>query len=354
MEIFHSSIDEWFDDFNLEDLDNFILDKLLHTYSYTLSTFLGMLIPITNTINLIIFHAREDNLVLTFDATHKIRLIIPKEKLIEKIEENPRYPLQTDLSKHRLRLLNPSFDLKIGFNFFTKNFYANFVIVCEDYTKMERIEDNELLKKFRKNEFIEQDKKINETFSKIFQSSQIVEKVLLRVVENDFYGYKSRAEFFQSNELLIVSNKTLAKLNQDEMEEIRLIIKSEYDLNLEITNTQGEENKIKHSLSLNNTCNSNSPHPEMKSETENIISQSSGNIDKISNTRVRKISNIINKKVVTKIVKFNKKPHEIDEELNDNDKRFKSIANPISNEKIQEEKLKSINKIDKQIEDILK
>ena len=147
---------------------------------------------------------------------------------------------------------------------------------------------------------------------------------------------------------MLVSKKILSKLNSDETDEITLIIASEYDLSLEMTDTQFQENKIRQTL--NNTCNSDILHPEIKSETENILSLSSGNLGVIG---IRKISNGIIKKVVTKNIKFNKKPHEMDEELNKNDKRFKSFANPFSNEKIQEEKLLTKKKIDKQIEDIL-
>jgi hypothetical protein len=314
--------------FKLENSENFLIGSLINNLSSSFSNFQNIQFPIEKEFESILLYARDESEILTFDRTHKIRVIIPKDKLIEKILTSPTFARETEFNKHRVTFLNPAFDIKLGFDFSLKKFYANFVILCENYTKTKKFKDKNFLRELRKNDFVEQNKIIIETFSKVFDSLKL-EKVLQRLSETNFFGFRNQTDFWDSNEFLILSNKFLPKLNKRARDEFSLIVQSDFDLNIDMSHSQQKEISLFKEINLN-VKTEISPARE-KSENKNEADKE--NEISVSSNKTYPIM----KKFITNHIKFKKQTHKVDMEFNLNDKRFKSFTNSIPETFSQEE-----------------
>jgi hypothetical protein len=208
----------------------------------------------------IILYDKEERELTTFDTNTKIQVYLHKNQYINKILESASYLNELDIHKHVVDLYHPAFDIKVGYSFEEKTYYAKFVLLCKDYKIYQKVKGKKL-KKFLDNVSLEKDVRCYEEFFKVLNEAKILEKVQILLEENKYFGWTSTEEFFKKNEFLFWRNMPVKKT--------LLIVKTDKSI---ILNKENEEKQVNENDWINEneimrlfTINSKNPSQELKS-----------------------------------------------------------------------------------------
>jgi hypothetical protein len=199
------------------------IEDVLFIARHDYDRFFDTPIFLSNNIKCILMYARdEENVIYTFDKNNKIKVIIPQSKLISKISESKLYIKECEFNKYLVELIEPSFDIKIGFSPNTNSYYANFVLMCVDYTKYERQKQTfgSVLERMdhKRFSYVDKDQNKMKIFFDFFTEVDFLNKAFKKLKEKNYFGYENEKKFFEENDYLFLSDATQVKCSKNEEE----------------------------------------------------------------------------------------------------------------------------------------
>lgn len=162
----------------------------------------------------------EDNILYTFDKSHKIQVIIPRDKLLANIMYSSNYLCEGAFDHYIVKLIHPILDLKVGFDANSGTYILNCVLFAENYTKIEkegRFGTNVTNKvRFEGLHFVDYGDGIRNVYLEYFRrilENNILDKILSN---NSFFDEDNKFEFFEKFDLLLFSQLKFPKVKMSE------------------------------------------------------------------------------------------------------------------------------------------
>lgn len=115
---------------------------------------------------------REDNELFVFDKNNKIRVIIPKCIILDKINSSSNYLDAIQLINSKVILYKPTIDIKIVLDNIKNKFFITCILTCENYEFLDSFDKT--LEHYKDIPYIDNIKELNKFFSENYQQFLIL------------------------------------------------------------------------------------------------------------------------------------------------------------------------------------